>query len=81
MALRFLLKKNSKGGISSGEIGVRSPIKMTSELGFPKLYCKGVNEIIGEPISLDSCFLALLAAEVDGVEIFVSCPCFRKALN
>jgi hypothetical protein len=56
MALLFLLKNKSEGGISSGEIGVRSLIKMTLELGFPKLYCKGVNEVIGEPISIDGCF-------------------------
>jgi hypothetical protein len=79
MALLFLLKKKSEGGISSGEIGVRSPIKMTSELGFLKLDCNGVNEVIGVPISVDGCCSAVLATDVAGVEGDVSCPCFRKA--
>jgi hypothetical protein len=77
MALHFLLKKKSEGGISSGEIGVRSLTKMISELGFPKLDCRGVNDVIGVPISVDCCFSTVLAAGVAGVEGDASCPCFR----
>jgi hypothetical protein len=48
-----LLKKKFEGGISSGKIGVRSPTKVSSELGFPKLVCKGVNDVIGEIIYVE----------------------------
>jgi hypothetical protein len=81
MALRFLLKNKSKGGMSLGEIGVISPIKMTLELGFPKLDYKGFNEAIGESISVDSFFSVVLVADLVGVEGGASCPCFRKASN
>jgi hypothetical protein len=74
MSLYFFLKKNSQGGISSGEIGVRSPIKMTSELGFLKLDCNGVNEVIGVLISVDGCFSVVFATDVVGVEQDVSFP-------
>jgi hypothetical protein len=59
MAFHFLLKKKSEGGISSGNIGVRSPTKVSSELGFPKLVCKGVNDVIGEPISVEGVVVLL----------------------
>jgi riboflavin synthase alpha subunit len=78
MTLLFLLKKNYEG-ISSGEIGVRSPIKMTLELRFPKLDCNNVNEVIGEPISVDGCCSTVLAADVAGIEGDVSYPFFIKA--
>jgi hypothetical protein len=68
MALLFLLKKKSEGGISSAEIRVRSSIKMTSELGFPRLDCKGVNEIMGLPISVDGCFSVVLVTGLSGVD-------------
>jgi hypothetical protein len=51
MDFRFLLKNKSEGGISSGNMGVRSPMKVSLKLGFPKLVCRGVNYVIGEPIS------------------------------
>ena len=53
MSLLFLLKKKSEGVISLAEIEVRSSINMTSELGFPRLDYKGVNDIMGLPISVD----------------------------
>jgi hypothetical protein len=70
MAFHFLLKKKSEGGISSGEIGVRSPTKVSSKLGFLKLVCKGVNHVIGEPISVEgSCHVVFgVPAGVVGVE-------------
>jgi hypothetical protein len=79
MALLFLLKKKSEGGISSAEIRVRSSIKMTSELGFLRLDCNSVNEIMGLPISVDSCFSVVLVTGLSGVDDDVSCPHFRKA--
>jgi hypothetical protein len=78
MAPLFLLKKMSEGGISSDEIGVRSSIKMTSELGFLQLDCKGVNEIMGLPISVDVCCSAISVTSFYGVEGDISCPCFMK---
>jgi len=54
MAFRFLLKNKSEGGISSGKMGVRSPTKVSLELRFLKLLCRGVNDnMIGEPISME----------------------------
>jgi hypothetical protein len=76
-----LLKNNSEGGISFDEIGVRSPIKMTLELGFLKLEYKGVNEAIGEPIFVDGCCYVVLATCLVDVEGGASCPCFRKAFR
>jgi hypothetical protein len=66
----FLLKKKLEGGISSGEIGVRSPTKMSLELVFPKLVYKGVNDVIGEIIVVEcSCPIIFgVLAEVDGFE-------------
>jgi hypothetical protein len=77
MSLHFLLKNKSEGGISSGKIGMRSSTKMTLELGFPKLDCRGVNEVIGVPISVDGCGSTILTTTVVGVEGASSCPCFR----
>jgi hypothetical protein len=70
MAFRFLLKTKYEGGISSGKIGVRSPTKVSSELGFMKLFCRGVNDVIGEPISVEgSCPVVFgVLAGVVGVE-------------
>jgi hypothetical protein len=77
MALCFLLKNKSKGGISLGEIGVRSLTRMISELGFPKLDCRGVNDVIGVPISVYCCFSDVLEVGVAGVKGDASCPFFR----
>jgi hypothetical protein len=52
---------------------------MTSEPGFPKLDCNGVNEVIGVPISVDHFFSTVLVAYVTGVEGDISYPLFRKA--
>jgi hypothetical protein len=79
MALLFLLKNKSEGDISSVEIRLRSSIKMTLKLGFPRLDCKGVNEIMGLPISMDGCFSAVLVTDLSSVDDDVSCPHFRKA--
>jgi len=79
VALLFLLKKKSEGGISSAKIGVRSYIKMASELGFPQLDCKGVNEIMGLPISVDSFFSIVLVVGLSSVYVDASYPFFRKA--
>jgi hypothetical protein len=79
MALLLLLKKNSDGGISSGAIGVRSYTKLILKLGFPKVDCNSVNEVIGAPISLDDCFSVELDTKVVGIEGDVSCPHFKKA--
>jgi hypothetical protein len=58
MAFRFLLKTKYGGGISSGKIGVRSPTKVSLGLGFLKLVCRGVNDVIRELISVEgSCFV------------------------
>jgi hypothetical protein len=79
MDLCFLLKKKSEGGISSDEIGVRSLTRMISELGFMKLDCRGVNDVIGVLISVDCYCSVVLVAGVVGVEGDASCPFFRKA--
>jgi hypothetical protein len=68
MALLFLLKKKFEGGISSAAIGVRSSMNMTSTFGFPWLDCKGVNDLIGLPISVDGCCPAVLVADLFGVD-------------
>jgi len=52
---------------------------MTLELGFSKLDCKGVNEVIGAPISVDGCCSAVLIAGMAGVEGGASYPYIRKA--
>jgi hypothetical protein len=49
----FLLKMKSDGGISLGKIGVRSPTKVSSELGFSKMVCKGVSDVIGDKIYVE----------------------------
>ena len=80
MAFLFLLKKKSEGGISSGEMGVRPSTKKISELGFPRLNCRGVNDVMGVPISID-CFYSVVfevPAGVVGDEGGIVCPCFRK---
>jgi hypothetical protein len=65
-----LLKKKFEGGISSRNIGVRSPTKPSSGLGFPKLVCKGVNDVIGEIIDVDCSYPIIFGVpeEVAGVE-------------
>jgi hypothetical protein len=55
MGFRFLLKNKSEGDIYSGKIGVRSPTKVSSELVFLKLVYKGVNDAMGEGISVECC--------------------------
>jgi hypothetical protein len=69
-SLSFLAKKKSEGGISSGKIGVRSPTKVSSELGFLKLVCRGVNDAMGEAISVECCCPVVFGVptEVVGVE-------------
>jgi hypothetical protein len=81
MAFLFLLKKKSEGGISSGEMGVRSSTKTTSELRFLKLDCRGVNDVMGVPISVDFCCSVVFEVPVGVVcdEGGTFCPCFRKA--
>jgi len=81
MALRFLLKKKSKCGIFSGEMGVRSFTKTILGLGVPKLDCRGVNGVMGVPISVDCCCYDVfeVPAGVVGDEGGAFCPCFRKA--
>jgi hypothetical protein len=53
MAFYFLLKKKFEGGISSGDMGVRSSTNTILELGFPRLNCRGVNDLMGVPIFVD----------------------------
>jgi hypothetical protein len=36
-------------------MGVRSPTKVISELGFSKMVCRGVNDVMGEEISVECC--------------------------
>jgi hypothetical protein len=79
MALLFLLKTKSERGISLAEIGVRSSIEMTSELGYLNLDCNGVNEIMEFPISMDGCYFVVLVTGLSSVDSDVSCPHFRKA--
>jgi hypothetical protein len=74
MALHFLLKNKSEGGITLDNIGVRSLTKMISKLGFLKLYCRGVNDVIGVLIFVDCCCSIVLAVGVVGVEGYASCP-------
>jgi hypothetical protein len=50
MDFHFLLKKKSEGGISLGKMGLRSPTKTILELGFPKLVCRGVSDVMGVAI-------------------------------
>jgi hypothetical protein len=70
IALRFLLKKKFEGCISSGNIGIRTPTKVSLKLGFLKLVCKGVNDVIGESISVEGACLVLfrIPTGVVGVE-------------
>jgi hypothetical protein len=70
MDFHFLLKRKYKGGISSGNMGVRSPTKVILELGFPKLVCRGVNDVLGEEISVECCCPVVLGVPVgvNGVE-------------
>ena len=82
MALCFLLKKKF-GGISSDEIGVRSSTKTISELGFLRMNYRGVNDVMGVPISIDYFFFVVFEVPVgvvgdEGGTVF---PCFRKALS
>jgi len=79
----FLLKNKSEGGISSRKIGVSSPTKVTPELGFPKLVCRGVNVVMGEAISVECCCTIVFGvpAEVVGVEWETICLGFMKALD
>ena len=79
MVILFLLKNKSKGGISPTEIGVRSSVNMTLALGFPWIDYKGVNDIMGLPISMDGCFFVVLVASLSGVDNDVSCPFFWKS--
>ena len=83
IAFHFLLKNKSEGGISSSKIEVRSPTKVSSELGFPKLVCKGVNDVIGESVSVEgSCHVVFgVLAGVVVVEWGTTCPVFMKASN
>jgi hypothetical protein len=53
MAFHFLINKKSKGGISSAKMGVRSLTKKNLELGFLKLDCRGVRDVMGVEISVD----------------------------
>ena len=83
MAFCFILKKKSEGGISSGEMGVRSLTKTILELGFPKLDCRGVNDVMGVPMFLDcSCSVVFdVLAGVVGDKGGALYPYFRKALS
>jgi hypothetical protein len=83
MAFCFLLKNKSEGGISSSEMGVRSPTKTISELGFPKVVCRGVSDVMGVAISVDWCCYDVfeVTTGVVGVEGGTSCPWFRKSLS
>jgi hypothetical protein len=51
-------------------MGVRSPTKVSWELGFPKLVCRGVNDVIGEVILVEgSCPVVFkVPVEVSSVE-------------
>jgi hypothetical protein len=73
----------SEGGISLGKIGVRSTTKVSLELGFPKLVCRGVNDVIGEPISVEgTCHVVFkVPIGVASVECGITCPRFMKASN
>jgi hypothetical protein len=66
----FLLKMKSEGGIYLGKIGVRSPTKVSSELGFLKLVCRGVNDAMRETILVECCCPVIfrVPTEVIGVE-------------
>jgi hypothetical protein len=55
MVFHLLLKKKSEGGISSGKMGVISPTKVISKLGFSKLVCRGVNDAMEEEIMVECC--------------------------
>jgi hypothetical protein len=81
MAFHFLLKKKSEGGISSGDMGVRSFTKTILGLGVLNLDCKGVNDVMGVPISIDYyCSVVFeVSTGVVGDEGGAFCPCFKKA--
>ena len=83
MAFRFLLKKKFEGGISSSEMGVRSSTKTISELGFLRLNCRGVNDVMGVPISVYCCCSVVFEVPtgVVGDEGGTVCPCFRNGLS
>ena len=72
----FLLKNKNEGGISSGEMGIRSPAKTILELGFPKLVCRGVSDVMGVEISMDCCCSVVfeVTTGVAGVEGGIACP-------
>jgi hypothetical protein len=79
MAFLFLLKKKSEGGISLSEMGVRSLTKIILEVGFPKLDCRGVSDVMGEAISVECCYSMVfeMLAGVVGDEGCAISPCFR----
>jgi hypothetical protein len=64
----FLLKRNSEGGISSVEIGVRSPMNTTSAIRIPLLNYRGVTDWIGLPIFVDVYFLAVSVTGLPDVD-------------
>jgi hypothetical protein len=47
----------------------------------PKLDCRGVSDVMGEPISIDCCCSVVFEVPtgVVGDEGDTVCPCFRKA--
>jgi hypothetical protein len=56
---------------------------MSSELGFPKLVCKGVNDVIGDLIVVECSYHVVFGVptEVYGGERGTTCFGFRKSLN
>ena len=63
------MKKKSEGGISSVNIGVISPTKVSSELGFLKLVCRGFNDAMGETIYMECCCVVVFGVLVEVVGV------------
>jgi hypothetical protein len=63
----------------ANSVSSRPYINMTSELGFPRLDYKCVNDIMGLPISMVGYFSAVLVSGLSGVDDDVSNPLFRKS--
>jgi hypothetical protein len=70
----FLLKNKSAGGISLVGIGVRSPMNITSALGFPLVNCNGVIASMGLSIFVDHFFPVPSVFDLSGEDSGLSSP-------
>ena len=64
-------------------MGVRSSIKTISKLGFLRMNCRGVNDVMGVPIFVYCCCSVVFEVPtgVVGDDGDTVCLCFTKALS